>query len=207
MHNFFPEKSRRKALRLYFQQSHPGFQIASHRPPIWGPETGDRFARTDPTFFRTSWGVQVAKTFRPQVTVPLALLLLSQVLSGAEPEKARPGKKLWIASVLALTAASFLDVRSSVGHYELNPLLSDSQGQFNTARAAAYKSAAIGGLIVTEAIWLRKHKATSDLSALVNFGGASAMATAAVANRRTPVPAVTVWSAHAAPARTAPIAK
>ena len=141
----------------------------------------------------------MAKTCRHQVAVPLILLLLAPAVFGAEEQKSKPGKKLWIASVLALTAASFLDVQSSVGHYEFNPLLSNSQGQFNTARAAAYKSAAIGGLIVTEALFLRKHKATSDVTVLVNFGGASAMATAAIVNKRTPAPAVAVSTSRATP--------
>lgn len=69
---------------------------------------------------------------------------------------AKPGKKLWWASVAALAAASVLDARSSWGRQELNPLLQGSNGRFS-ARSVEVKSAMVGVGVAFQWIALRHH--------------------------------------------------
>jgi len=86
----------------------------------------------------------------------------------------RPWKKAWIVSGGAVIAVNVLTSRSSVGRYETNPLLRDSQGRFNTRRAVMIKSAASGGMLMLQAVL---HKRTPEQSlekpsTVVNFAAA-----------------------------------
>ena len=164
----------------------------------------DRIGRDDPAFFVQSaqmpghYGARpsspIARTpvlrapgrsLRRCLTLALVFVLLVPALSGAEQPKVRSWKKLWVVSALAFTASTFLDAQSSVGGYERNPLLRDSRGQFSSARGVGYKSAAVGGVILMEALFARRHAEVYKWGALSNFAGSGAMAAAAVANHRT----------------------
>jgi len=60
-----------------------------------------------------------------------------------------PHKGLWIASLVALGAVNVLDVVSSMGQRELNPLLQSSSGTFG-ARGIAIKASVVGGEMILQ---------------------------------------------------------
>jgi hypothetical protein len=66
-----------------------------------------------------------------------------------------PHKDLWIASLVALGAVNVLDVVSSMGQRELNPLLQTSSGSFG-ARSVAVKASIVGGSMVLQRLVLRR---------------------------------------------------
>jgi hypothetical protein len=90
-------------------------------------------------------------------------------------------KKAWIASVASLVTVNVLDARSSMGRYETNPLLQNSQGRFSVGRAIAVKSAASGGMILVQLL-LKREKA----STIVNFAAAGTLGATAYRNSRVP---------------------
>jgi hypothetical protein len=109
-------------------------------------------------------------------------LVLCLLAAGtAQGQTGRGWKKAWIASVAALVTVNVLDARSSMGHYEANPLLQNSQGRFSPGRAIAVKSAGSGGMILLQ-ILLKKEKA----STIVNFAAAGALGATAYRNTRVP---------------------
>jgi hypothetical protein len=117
----------------------------------------------------------------------LALLIVSSCLLGAaEPQNAGSWKKRWAISIAAMAAASLLDAATSTGKIEQNPLLRNSQGQFCGGRAAAYKSAAAGGLVALELLFARKDPALYKASTVVNFATAGAFTAMAWRNRSVP---------------------
>lgn len=75
----------------------------------------------------------------------------------AAPKPARKWSKAWLASVGAVAAVNFLDIHSSRGHREANPLFRDRQGRFATGKAIAIKSAIAGGLVGTQWLWMKTH--------------------------------------------------
>ena len=98
------------------------------------------------------------------------------------PDGKKRGLRLWGA----LIAANALDVPSSVGKYEANPLLRDSQGRFNTRRALMIKSAASGGMLALQVVF-RKRMPERNLEkpyAVVNFAAAAAVGAATYRNTR-----------------------
>jgi len=176
----------------------PAFFVQSAQMPKHqgsdGGATGDRHRGSSLRFHppcpscptsRTPGSRVRGRSLRRCLTLPLVLVLLVPPVSGAEQPKVRSWKKVWVVSALAFTAATFLDAQSSVGGYERNPLLRDSRGQFSSARGVGYKSAAVGGVILMEALFARRHAEVYKWGALSNFAGSGAMAAAAVANHRT----------------------
>ena len=114
-------------------------------------------------------------------------LLVCLLAAGiAHGQTKRPWKKTWIVSVGALIAVNVLDARSSVGGYETNPLLRDSQGRFNTRRTVMIKSAASGGMLVIQMVLHRRmpEQSLEKPSAVVNFAAAAAVGTTAFRNTR-----------------------
>ena len=106
----------------------------------------------------------------------VAALLAGHFMPCQAVEAQRGSRRLWWASVAVVVAARLLDVASSRGGVETNPLLRTSNGRFNTKRALLLKSAATGGMLATEA-WVMRRSPTSGRSAAVaNFvtGGAVA---------------------------------
>ncbi len=114
----------------------------------------------------------------------LLVCLLAAVIAHAQTR--RPWKKTWIVSVGALIAVNVLDARSSVGRYETNPLLRNSQGMSNTGRTVMIKSAASGGMIVLQMVLHRRmpEQSLEKPSAVVNFTAAAAVGATAFRNTR-----------------------
>ncbi len=108
----------------------------------------------------------------------------AQPLSAA-PEQAR-GRRWWIGSALVLAGAEALDVDSSRGAQEANPLLRGAGGQFNSAKAIALKGVFTGGALLFEALALRHHHAAEQckMFAIANTAGAAGLAAVAVHNFR-----------------------
>ncbi|HYM12563.1 MAG TPA: hypothetical protein VEU62_17635 [Bryobacterales bacterium] len=70
-------------------------------------------------------------------------------------------KKRWIATWLAIAALNTLDIQSSRGHGEANPLLRDPSGRFSAGKAMLLKSAIGGGLFATE-WWIARRNPRQD---------------------------------------------
>lgn len=109
-------------------------------------------------------------------------LMLCLLAAGtAQGQTGRGWKKAWIASLAALVTVNVLDARSSMGHYETNPLLQNSQGRFSPGRAIAVKSAASGGMILVQILLNRDKPST-----IVNFAAAGTLGATAYRNSRVP---------------------
>jgi hypothetical protein len=67
------------------------------------------------------------------------------------------GKKRWLLSAVALIAASALDAHASQSRYEMNPLLRGSNGTFSNRRGFIIKSAAGGGMLLLQAILIKRN--------------------------------------------------
>jgi len=67
------------------------------------------------------------------------------------------GKKRWLLSAVALIAASALDAHASQSRYEINPLLRGSNGTFSNRRGFVIKSAAGGGMLLLQAILIKRN--------------------------------------------------
>lgn len=104
--------------------------------------------------------------------------------SFAEEGASKKWKKLWIASAVMLTASSFCDLGTSVGQFEANPLLRDSQGRFAMGRGIALKSGTAGSLLLLQYFATRHSDKNYKVSALVDFAGAGAYSTIAYRNYR-----------------------
>ena len=59
-------------------------------------------------------------------------------------------KKRWIASWLAVAAVNALDMHSSMGHREANPLLRNREGRFSVGKGLALKGAIFGGFFTLQ---------------------------------------------------------
>ncbi len=92
------------------------------------------------------------------------------------------GKKLWIASILALVAANAFDAASSFGRQEANPFLRGSNGQFSPARGFAIKSASTGGLLTLQFLLVRNRPEARRTASIINFVSAGAIAATAARN-------------------------
>lgn len=94
----------------------------------------------------------------------LAVLLLSAVALSAEV----PGGKsrLWKWSIALLAAANVSDVATSIGHYEMNPVL--GRGRFS-GRDAGIKFGISSGSVVIQSLILRRRPAAERKAAYFNF--------------------------------------
>jgi hypothetical protein len=109
--------------------------------------------------------------------------------SAGSAQQPRPrGKRLWVTSALSLAAASVLDTTSSLGRYEANPLLRNTQGRFSAGRAVAWKSGAIGGTLLAQFLAARKkpHDNLYRPLTIMNFGATGLVSATAVRNYRHP---------------------
>jgi len=97
-----------------------------------------------------------------------------------------------------LVAANFLDAGSSIGRYEANPLLRNSQGQFSGPRAVMYKSAAVGGMIGLQLLCARRQSDSYSIGTIVNVAAAGALTATAIRNRGIPpaTPAVAMAASN-----------
>jgi hypothetical protein len=94
----------------------------------------------------------------------------------------RPWKKRWLASIVAVAAASAFDAQSSIGRPELNPLLRNSRGQFSTGRAVAFKLGGVGSMVALQSIFAGRDSTIYKTSAVMNLVSAGAFSASAARN-------------------------
>lgn len=127
---------------------------------------------------------------KPAAAQALTAQSMPQDTDDAGSSEAARGKwkRRWIASWIALAAVNALDVSSSVGHAEANPLYRNSSGRFDVGKAILIKSA-IGGAIFTTQ-WLASRSQTRKNLykpfTIVNTVGAGALAGVAAHNYSLP---------------------
>jgi hypothetical protein len=104
----------------------------------------------------------------------------------SEPSSAstRRWKRAWIGSWVAFAAASILDMRSSAGKHEVNPLLRSADGGFNTQRAGILKGAIGGGFFLMQRRLLKKsdNPRLYKTFAITNYAAAGAYGAVAAHN-------------------------
>ena len=120
-------------------------------------------------------------------TTKVAVCLVAVLLAGPftpcqAVEAQKRSKRLWWVSVAVVVAATLLDVASSRGGVETNPILRTRNGTFNTKRALLLKSAATGGMLATEAWVIRRSPSSDRSAATVNFVSGGALAGLAIRN-------------------------
>jgi hypothetical protein len=95
----------------------------------------------------------------------------------------RPGERLWRASVAALAVTNVMDVQSSWGKRELNPLLANGQGRFGR-EGVLIKLGIQGSVLAAQYLVLRRRPSAAFYRtlALINFGNASVTGSVAVRN-------------------------
>jgi hypothetical protein len=81
------------------------------------------------------------------------------------------GKRLWLASIAAMVAATDFDAATSWGKQEANPLLASPNGTFGP-RGLAIKAGMAGALLVPQ-FWLHKHKPLQTGFTVANFADAA----------------------------------
>jgi hypothetical protein len=125
------------------------------------------------------------RRFTTKIAVCLVVLLLAGHFlpcQAVEVQKQKKSRSLFWASVVAVVAASLLDVASSRGGVETNPMLRSSNGTFDTGKALLFKSAATGGMLAVEAWALHKSPSSGRSAAVVNFVTAGGVAGLAARN-------------------------
>lgn len=115
------------------------------------------------------------------------LLLMLCCTSSYAQEISRPRwSKRWIVLVATLAAASFADAYTSNGKFEANPLLRDATGRASMGRMIAFKTGAIGGTVLVEALLARKPESSYKSATIVNSGLSAAFGTLAIRNAGVP---------------------
>ena len=89
--------------------------------------------------------------------------------------------RLWKTSIAVMAAASAIDLLSSLGKRELNPLLRGSDGRFG-ARGIVLKSALTGGALVSQVLMVRKNPRAAPYAVVANIGVAGLFTSAAIHN-------------------------
>ena len=87
----------------------------------------------------------------------------------------------WKASLATLAAAHSLDIASSLGKREGNPLLNQASSRFSWQGAVAV-AGAVGAVVVVEWLVVRRHPEVARKFAIVNFINAGAVAGIAAHN-------------------------
>ncbi len=129
----------------------------------------------------------------------LVLLMVSTL--GAETRASRPWKKQWLVSSAALVAVNFLDVHSSRGLGEGNPLLRDAAGHFATRRAVLLKGAITGGFLAFQCGLMRAHpeKNYYRVFTVANTVATGSLGAVVAHNYALPAPPSRAVPAHLAP--------
>jgi hypothetical protein len=112
--------------------------------------------------------------------------IVARPMNLVEPARAlQPvaGKALWQASLATLAVANAMDIHSSWGKYELNPLLSGTNQKFGRD-GALLKMAFQGGLMGAEYLITRGHSSGRLYRTLsfINFGAAGVIGSTAAHN-------------------------
>jgi hypothetical protein len=111
----------------------------------------------------------VALLFTIASLVPLARA--GEVTSDIPVPKV-PLSARWKWSLAPLVASQGLDIYSSYGMRELNPLLADRQGQFGV-QSAVLKVSVTAGLIGVEYLIVKAHPASARMFTKLNWGAAA----------------------------------
>jgi hypothetical protein len=107
---------------------------------------------------------------------------------------------------VALAALNLLDVHSSLGRGEANPLFRNSSGHFATGKAVAIKSAITGGFFASQLLLVRTHPEKNYYQSftLANTAAVAGLGGVVAHNYRLPAPLrrpeAPVVPAHLAPA-------
>lgn len=104
----------------------------------------------------------------------------------AEERHDRRVNRIWIASMIAMAAASGFDAGTSWGKFESNGLLASPDGTFG-ARGLSIKAGVAAAIIVPQ-ILLHKHKDLRAKFAAGNFAGAGVFTGVAIHNLGIPAP-------------------
>lgn len=105
----------------------------------------------------------------------------------AEERHDRHVNRIWIASMIAMAAASGFDAGTSWGKFESNGLLASPDGTFG-ARGLSIKAGVAAAIIVPQ-ILLHKHKDLRAKLAAGNFAGAGVFTGVAIHNLGIAAPA------------------
>jgi hypothetical protein len=97
-------------------------------------------------------------------------------------ETRRPSRKMWLASVALLAAASVADAASSWGRPELNPVLRSANGRFG-GRAVGIKCGLVGATLTMEWLLGRNRPQADRPFAWMNFAAGAGTAAAALHNK------------------------
>lgn len=89
--------------------------------------------------------------------------------------------RLWMASSIALIAATSADMASSWGRYEANPMLRSADGRFG-ARGVSIKLAITGAMIVPQMFIMRQSPGAQRLFTIANFAQAGLYTSVAIRN-------------------------
>lgn len=114
------------------------------------------------------------------VIILMALAALAAAPVRCAAQEGGHWKRGWILSSLALAGAEVLDLVSSRGARELNPLLSGPSGQFSMGRAAGIKAGAVSAMMGYQIFRARRSAAKEEEVyrpfTVVNSIGAAALA-------------------------------
>ena len=106
--------------------------------------------------------------------------LLAALALGAQTTASGP-KRLWKWSVAALAAGNLADGMTSVGHYELNPVLGN--GRFGT-RSVGVKIGMSSALVGAQYLMLRRRPEGARKAAFINFAMGGLTGGMAIRNSR-----------------------
>jgi hypothetical protein len=103
----------------------------------------------------------------------------------------RRWRKAWIGSVAAFAVANVLDLHSSAGKMELNPLLRSADGQFSVGRAAALKGGIGAGFVALQGWMIHRNPEKNYYKhfTFANAAAAGGLGALAVRNYGIPKPA------------------
>jgi hypothetical protein len=96
----------------------------------------------------------------------------------------RRWRRTWVASWAAFAAVNLIDIHSSAGKGELNPLLRTADGRFSTRKAGLFKAGLGGGFLAFQG-WMIKKNPDRNLYkpfTFANIGATGAMGAVAAHN-------------------------
>ena len=100
----------------------------------------------------------------------LLLLFLLSLPLVAQTFATPTQNKIYWTSVATVTASQVLDIHSSVGKYELNPIAQSANGTFDTRKGILIKSAFLVTVFTVQWAILRKRPDWKDELSIFNFG-------------------------------------
>ncbi len=109
-------------------------------------------------------------------------------------------KKRWVVSWLAVAAVNALDMHSSMGHREVNPLLRNREGRFSVGKGLALKGAIFGGFFAAQYAITRANPESNSYRPFTITNGVIAGALGGVAAHNYSLPAPRRAEARSAPA-------